>query len=285
MKRFIIISLLSAITLPILACAWIDNHNYYLFSMYAKDDFRDRVERICNDNWKAYLGSTNEYFWFDAEEVIKAAQQKGDALMVSYVQNLQKYLDCVDIEQRKQYEWNYPTKEDLCCPEAQPRGCQCLCLQQAQDKAPLTACSLLYMRCNMMQGRHHANITFWEQTASQYIETVYKDMMKNIYAGALYKTGREAEAGELFAEMGDYTSLMTQFYKKRSYLAISQHYKQNPNSKALPFLLQDFVNNAQEAEDLKNGTFGGKLFIRDINQQESWQMQRVLRVSGARRQD
>lgn len=103
-------------------------------------------------------------------------------------------------------------------------------------------------------------------------------MMKNIYAGALYKTGREAEAGELFAEMGDYTSLMTQFYKKRSYLAISQHYKQNPNSKALPFLLQDFVNNAQEAEDLKNGTFGGKLFIRDINQQESWQMQQFCEL-------
>ena len=277
MKRFIIISLLSAITLPILACAWIDNHNYYLFSMYAKDDFRDRVERICNDNWKAYLGSTNEYFWFDAEEVIKAAQQKGDALMVSYVQNLQKYLDCVDIEQRKQYEWNYPTKEDLAAQKRNLEAVNAYAFSKLKTKLR-SQHALLYMRCNMMQGRHHANITFWEQTASQYIETVYKDMMKNIYAGALYKTGREAEAGELFAEMGDYTSLMTQFYKKRSYLAISQHYKQNPNSKALPFLLQDFVNNAQEAEDLKNGTFGGKLFIRDINQQESWQMQQFCEL-------
>ena len=198
MKRFIIISLLSAITLPILACAWIDNHNYYLFSMYAKDDFRDRVERICNDNWKAYLGSTNEYFWFDAEEVIKAAQQKGDALMVSYVQNLQKYLDCVDIEQRKQYEWNYPTKEDLAAQKRNLEAVNAYAFSKLKTKLR-SQHALLYMRCNMMQGRHHANITFWEQTASQYIETVYKDMMKNIYAGALYKTGREAEAGELFA--------------------------------------------------------------------------------------
>ena len=136
----------------------------------------------------------------------------------------------------------------------------------------------IYMRCNMMLGRHHANVTFWEQTASQYIETVYKDMMKNIYAGALYKTGQEDKAGEMFAEMEDYESLMTIYYKKRSYLAISQHYKQNPNSKVLPFLLQDFVNNAQEAEDAKTGTMGGKLFIRDINEQESWQMQQFCEL-------
>ena len=274
MKRFIIISLLSAITLPILACAWIDNHNYYLFSMYAKDDFRDRVERICNDNWKAYLGSTNEYFWFDAEEVIKAAQQKGDALMVSYVQNLQKYLDCVDIEQRKQYEWNYPTKEDLAAQKRNLEAVNAYAFSKLKTKLR-SQHALLYMRCNMMQGRHHANITFWEQTASQYIETVYKDMMKNIYAGALYKTDKEEKAGELFAEMGDYNSLMTMYYKKRSYFAIQREYHLNPNSKVLPFLLQDFVNNAQEADDATNPNaagVGGKLFIRDISQNEAKQM-------------
>ena len=125
-----------------------------------------------------------------------------------------------------------------------------------------------------MLGRHQDNISFWQQTASKYIETVYKDMMKNIYAGALYKTGRLAEAGDMFAEMDDYESLSTIYYKKRSFEAIRQQYEQNPNAKVLPFLLQDFVNNAQEAEDAKNeGNIGGKFFIRDINQQESLQMQ------------
>ena len=277
MKRFIIISLLTALTLPSFACAWGDWENPYLYSMYTHDHFRERVENVCNDNWKAYLGSTEKYFWFNAEEVIKAAQQKGDALMVSYVQNLQKYLDCVSIEERKQYEWNYPTKEEI---DAQKRDLQAVrTYALGKTKSKLRSQhALLYMRCNMMLGRHQENITFWEQTASQFIDTVYKEMMKNIYAGALYKTGREAEAGELFAEMNDYESLMTQFYKKRSYLAISQHYKQNPNSKVLPFLLQDFVNNAQEAEDMKNGGFGGKLFIRDINEQESWQMQQFCEL-------
>ena len=103
-----------------------------------------------------------------------------------------------------------------------------------------------------------SNVEFWENTASQYIETVYKDMMKNIYAGALYKTGQEDRAGEIFAEQGDYQSLMTMFYQKRSYAAIRQEYLKNPNSLVLPFLMQDFVNNAQEAYDAEydEGGFG-----------------------------
>lgn len=129
--------------------------------------------------------------------------------------------------------------------------------------------ALLYMRCNMVLGLNRDNITFWENTASQFIETIYKDMMKNIYAGAIYKMGRDAEAAEIFAEQGDYNSLMTQFYKRRSFEAIRQEYQKNPNAGALPFLLQDFVNNAQEATD---ANIGGKLFIRDIKQSEAMQM-------------
>ena len=278
MKKFIVISLLTALSLPTFACAWGEPENPYLFSMYVQDDFKSRVERICNDNWKAYLGSTEEYFWFDADEVIKAARQKGDALMVSYVQNLKKYLNCVGVEQNKQYEWNYPTKEEITNQQRNLQAVRTYAFSKIKTKLR-SQHALLYMRCNMMLGRHQDNINFWQQTASQFIETVYKDMMKNIYAGALYKTGRETEAGQMFAEMDDYESLMTIYYKKRSYLAISQHYKQNPNSKVLPFLLQDFVNNAQEAEDAKGeGTLGGKLFIRNINLQESWQMQQFCEM-------
>ena len=278
MKKFIVISLLTVLSLPLFACAWGEPENPYLFSMYVQDNFKTRVERICNDNWKAYLGSTEEYFWFNADDVIKAARQKGDALMVSYVQNLKKYLDCVSVEQSKQYEWNYPSKQEIANQQRNLQAVRTYAFGKIKTKLR-SQHALLYMRCNMMMGRHQDNINFWQQTASQFIETVYKDMMKNIYAGALYKTGREAEAGQMFAEMDDYESLMTIYYKKRSYLAISQHYKQNPNSKVLPFLLQDFVNNAQEAEDAKGeGAFGGKLFIRDINQQESWQMQQFCEL-------
>ena len=224
MKRFIIISLLCVLAMPMMACLWWDTTNSYLFSMYEQKNFKNRVERICNDNWKAYLGSTEEYFWFNADDAIKAARKKGDVLMVSYLQNLKKYLNCVDIEQRKQYEWNYPTPQDI---NAQKRDLQTVRTYAiGKTKTKLRSQhALLYMRCNMILGRHQDNINFWEQTASKFIETVYKDMMKNIYAGALYKSGRTAEAGEMFAEMDDYESLMTIYYKKRSFQAISQQYQ------------------------------------------------------------
>ena len=273
MKRFIITNLLAVITLPMLACAGGWTTNYYLFSVYENEDFSNRMDEITRNNWKAYLGlADDQYYWFRADDIIKAAQAKNDALMVSYVQNLEKYLDCA---RQVSYEtWEYPTKEEL----AQRKQILLSVQTYAQSKLKTRLRSqhaLLYMRCNMLLGQHQQNITFWEQTASQYIETVYKDMMKNIYAGALYKSGQTEKAGELFAEMGDYTSLMTIYYKKRSFAAIRQEYLKNPNAKVLPFLLQDFVNNAQEADDATNPNaegIGGKLFIRDLSKAEVLQM-------------
>jgi len=269
MKRFIITNLLAIMALPMLACAWIDNHNYYLFSVCGQTDFQTRVEDICDNNWKVYLGmKEDDWFYFNSqkENIIKTARQKGDNLMISYIENLEKYLDCAREVSRE--AWDYPTKEQL----AKRKQTLTAVRTYAQSKLKTVLRSqhgLLFMRCNMLLGRHQENISFWEQTASQYIETVYKDMMKNIYAGALYKTGNGVKAGELFAEMGDYNSLMTQYYKKRSFAAIRQEYLSNPNSKVLPFLLQDFVNNAQEAYD-QDGY--GKLFVRDISKAEATQM-------------
>ena len=277
MKRFIITNLLAIMVLPMLACAGGWTTNYYLFHIYDNQEFSERVQKICTDNWKAYLGkSPDDWYWFNADEVIKFAQDKGDALMVSYLQNLEKYLDCA---RSVSYErWEYPTKEDLAARNKALQSVRTYALAKIKSRLR-SQHALLYMRCNMLLGKHPENITFWEQTASEYIETVYKDMMKNIYAGALYKTGRNAEAGELFAEMGDYNSLMTQYYKKRSFAAIRQEYLSNPNAKVLPFLLQDFVNNAQEADDATKpyGMIGGKLFIRDISQKEALDMRDFCR--------
>ena len=213
MKRFIITNLLAIMVLPMLACAGGWTTNYYLFSVYQRNDFSDRMDDITRKNWKTYLGmGDDEYFWFRADDIIKAAQAKNDALMVSYVQNLAKYLDCA---REVSYEvWDYPTKEKLAKRNKTLQAIR----TYAQSKLKTRLRSqhaLLYMRCNMLLKNHQENVGFWEQTASQYIETVYKDMMKNIYAGALYKTGQEAKAGELFAEMGDYNSLMTLYYLKR----------------------------------------------------------------------
>ena len=272
MRRFIITNLLAFVVLPLLACAGGGSYNYYLYMLCSNDDFSNRMQKICNDNWKVYLGMTQEdWFYFDADKIVATAQSKNDPLMMSYVRQLARYLDCAEQVSREQ--WDYPTKQQLAQRKVSLEAVRTYAATKLKTRLR-SQHALLYMRANMLLKRHAENVAFWEKTASQYIETVYKDMMKNIYAGALYKTGQTEEAIEIFADQGDYRSLMTLFYQKRSYAAIRQEYLKNPNTLVLPFLMQDFVNNAQEAYDAKYdmGGLAGKLFIRDITEAEAKQM-------------
>lgn len=265
MKRFSVISLLALTTLQALACAWPDTHNYYLFSVYSRqDNFADRSRQQCLDNWSSYLGEPCR--WFDAEAVAAAARRKGDALMASYVGQLERYLRCA--EEAQQERWNYPTRQQL----ADRRTTLLAVRQYAQSKLRTRLRSqhaLLFMRCNMMLGRHKENVAFWEQTASKYIETVYRDMMHNIYAGALLKTGRCDEATAIFAGQNDTESLYTYFYKTRTLAGIRSEYQRDPNAPTLPFLLQDFANNAQETVDaLQEFNMPGMLYVHQLKEQE-----------------
>ena len=264
--------------LPSAACIWTDTHNSYLYSLYDSQEFSYHADEVCRANWKAYMGIGGEveYYYFDMEETKEYAAQHGDQLMSSYLENLGLYLQCA--REVRDERWDYPTKEQL----AQRRQTLLRVRTYAEGKLKTKLRSqhaLLLMRCNMLLGRHQENVSFWEQTVTQYIETIYKDMMRDIYAGALLHTGRADEAGQIFAELGDWQSLMTQYYKRRSYQAISEEYSRDPNSAVLPFLLQDFVNNAQEAVDVYEEGWGvqGKLFIRDIQKSEAMQMCQLAR--------
>ena len=105
MKRFILISLMALLTVPMMACGWYGSDNIYLYRIYDSKEFSERVNDITTKNWIAYLGLKEDYFYFQADKVIEAARKKNDALMVSYVQNLQKYLDiCNDIRYE---QWSY----------------------------------------------------------------------------------------------------------------------------------------------------------------------------------
>ena len=226
MKKFIIISLLTIVSLPLLACAGIGTFNYYLFNLYDNDEFAYRMERITSNNWKVYMGlNEDDWFWFSEEKVTEAAKQKNDALMQSYVHQLARYLKICDDVQGDQ--WEYPTKEELAKRRTTLEAIRAYANTKLRTRLR-SQHGLLYMRANMLLGNHADNVKFWEETASQYINSVYKDMMYNIYAGALYKTGRTDEGVDIFVEQGDYRSLMTIYYKRRSYAAINDVYNANP---------------------------------------------------------
>ena len=267
MKRFIIISLLTIINVSAFGCAIPGTHNYYLFSAVGQQDFRHQTQVQCNENWQAYTGSTNYYV--DLDEAKAVAEKKGDRMMADYITQLKRYLD---VANQTQDQWDYPTKRELTRRSQILKSVQAFALSKTKTRLR-SQHALLYMRCTMMLGQHQTNVTFWEQTASKMIHTVYRDMMRNIYAGALLKTGRADEATQIFMEQGDAESLYTYYYQKRSFEAIKTIYQANANNAALPFLLQDFANNAQEAIDSQEeGNWPGKLFIRDIKKAEAMQM-------------
>ncbi len=268
MKKFFVISLLAAIALPALACFFIETHNYYLFNVRDDNHLWATAGKETDKAWQKYIGNNDEYYYFDAEEVMEVAKRKGDLLMQSYVTNLKSYLKCSDDVASDQYSWNYPTKTQLVQRDKTLSQIR-IYAQGKLNSAMKDQHALLFMRCNMLLRRHAENVQFFEKTASKYKYSPYQEMMRNIYAGALLKTGRTKDAVKIFADQGDWNSLMTQYYKKRSCQAIKQEYLSNPNSPALPFLVQDFVNNTQEAVD-KDGF--GKLFVRDISKAEAMQM-------------
>lgn len=268
MKRFIIISLLAVVAAAALACSGPAIHNYYLFSAVGSMEWAKNVDRRMLENWQSYAGDP-ELYWFDAEKLSAVAQKKGDALMVSYIAHLQKYIE-VTYEMRDQ--WEYPTKRQLLERRQKLQGIQKYAFSKTGTRLR-SQHALLYMRCNMLLGQHQTNVRFWEQTAVKYINSVYRDMMRNIYAGALLKVGRVNEATQIFMEQGDEASLYTYYYKRRSLEAIRAEYRNNANSASLPFLLQDFANNAQETIDAQSDdNWPGKLFVRDIKQQEAMKM-------------
>ncbi len=269
MKKSIVINLLLAWTTGIFACAVPATHNYYLFNTVEKNDWSQSVNERTLENWRAYAGKS-EMYWFDADDMRQIAQQKGDALMMSYIDHLKKYLDICSATQET---WNYPTKKEQLSRRETLLSVQKYAFSKTKTRLR-SQHALLYMRCNMMLGMHQQNISFWEQTASKFINSVYRDMMMNIYAGALLKSNRTDEATRIFIEQGDIASLYTYFYKKRSFEAIRAEYQHDPDSPAFPFLLQDFANNAQEAYDNQQDkdNWPGKLFVRNISLQENRQM-------------
>ena len=228
------------------ACIGIDTHNYYLFSVFNREKmgqslFTERLDAF----WKNYTnGLVDEWRWHD-KEIYAYAQQKGDKDMVAYLDELKKYLDISD---QMQETWDYPTKEQLA--ERKQTLQNMIVKADAHRNGKMgVQWRLLRMRANMVLGKHQDNLTYWHNVASQLSPSVYKDMMQNIYAGALMNTGNRIEACNEFARQGDMLSMKWGMRNYRNIAGIKTIYAENPNMAVLSYLVQDFVNNAQETLD------------------------------------
>ena len=227
-------------------------HNYYMVSFVERKLESAPFQKELDTFWHTYTeGKYDSYPTYDVTGLRAYIQYKNDAEMLSYVEDLNAYLDICN--EFFTVTWDYPDKEEL-----EMRDSLILSLQERSRKYKGTRLRsqyhLLHMRCLMLLKKWDDIKSYWQSTARRLPQSVYRNMMENIYAGALFHTGEAEPAFAIFSRQGDNASIRWSMRKYRGLAGIRKFYAQNPNSPSLPYLLQDFVNNVQETIDQNSGT-------------------------------
>lgn len=258
-KRYLIVSVLAiAGVASALACGPWSRPHYYVFSAYQRNQlgytFTDRMEKfwyeyapeLRGNNWHLGMLSSEDPQDFEnsSNVIIKAAINKKDKEMQDYLRLLVSYLSISDGV--KGDTWGYPTKEDLAQREKSLKYLNYRARSYGGTRMAGQYC-LLVMRTNMLLGDHASNLAYWSSHKDKLSASVYKDMMKDIYAGALVNSGKIDEAASIYYELGDMNSLMWLKRDERNLEGIKKEYARNPNSPSLIFLVQDFVNNTSDS--------------------------------------
>lgn len=244
--KFLVVSLLLySLAYNSYSCGDCRTHNYYMIKFCDNDTYSKRINNNIRDFYLRYTsGRFGDYNYY-SKEIAEIAKQKNDREMVSYLACLDDYLSiCSSYAET----WDYPSRETI--ENRQSKTLALLERAKKHDKGALKAQYLLLrMRCNMLLNNDFDNVEYWEKKASKLPESFFKQMMNNIYAGALYRCGKKEQALQIFAKQGDYNSIGFLFRNSRNANAIVQVYRNDCNSLGLSYLLQDFVNNAQERFD------------------------------------
>lgn len=253
MRRFfpLVSAWLLALLLPLQAKACIaeaPTHNAYLFSVYdqalmAYNPFMGRV----NDYWRSYVGSNDEHFdrLNDSTLILSTARQKGDREAAAYLTLLYAYVRA----SANLNGWDYPTKEEVA--HYNKVVADMLAAARAyRGKRFRAQYLLMQMRALFAQKNYKAAADVWARKGARQPASVFRDLMQNLYAGCLLRTGGKRQAVEIYARQQDFASLKYCVRKYRNLAGIKSIYAQNPNSATLVYLVQDFVNNTQETFDL-----------------------------------
>lgn len=256
-KSTVISILLLALSTQAWGCLWIGTNNYYMFSVFRREMMNSSLfSDQFNQFWQTYTdGKASSYKW-NEDEIMEVAKKKKDTEMTTYLTHLNKYLD---ISRELGETWDYPTKEQL----AQRKQDLNAMITQANGYTGTRLkpqWELLRMRANMVLGNHAANITQWKQKSSKLPSSAYRDMMRNIYAGALLHEGHRGEACDIYADQGDLVSIKWAMRKHRNLAGIKAIFAERPDSPTMNFLVQDFVNNVQETID----SDGDKDWVEDM---------------------
>ncbi len=251
-KRFIgtgsIVAALLTFSLSAGACiSEAPRHNNYLFSVFNRSLMDDRFTSTTDRYWQQYLGNKDVQYQWDywRDQVLKKAVKQKDTELATYCRRLNAYLgSAVNFN-----AWDYPTKQRIAKRNFVLRNLLNVS-KTYQGKRFRAQYNLLRMRALFGLKRYPEAINYWTTVGQRMPQSVYRDMMRNLYAGCLWRTGKKSQAVEIYASQEDYQSLKYCVRGYRNLAGIQKVYSINPNSATLLYLVQDFVNNVQETMDV-----------------------------------
>ena len=260
MKRFIILSALLISAVASWACTYEGRPHYYVFSVVPTKQYQQVGHAEMVKFWTDYIGDPEKGYAVDnlsfedpddfnnsENEIIKCARQKGDKETLAYLKQLVTYLRASNSLNGN--AWEYPSKEDKAKYTKTLNSVKAVASNYNGERYKAQY-ALLVMRCNLALGKDEANKSFWSRTGYAMPKgTVYRDMMKGIYAHALLKEGKADDALKIYTALGDMQSIKWLMRNKRNLKGIKDEYTADANASTLLFLVQDFVNNAQETKD------------------------------------
>lgn len=285
MKRLCIISLL--LLLPAMAkpCFDIGYGNKY-WSFFMMKEFGEEFEPDFFKFWNAYTGANlsdddlsllteNSAINLDDYKIYAAAKKKNDSEMLEYLrlnniyrQRRNNDYDLCSNLYKEAYEakgedydeewsaWYYPTKDDL--DKAKANLDEVITAARAYKGTKYAdRYILLTMRALFQSGQFEEVINYYSQNLSRIpVGSDCLPLIDALYAGALLRTGKKDEAIEIYAKINDNVSLSWCVAGKYEYEALMNIYNKNHNSKAIPWVMIQFINNIEF--ELRRTEFYGK---------------------------
>ena len=227
--------------LPASSCIFEITHNYYLYRILPDAGEEPTFLAQTVEDWARYVGRPTDdirYQLFDFDRIdfaqwdttshplIAAVRRKHDTERLDYLKNLALYQH--SIATLHPQSWDYPTAEAL--TQARTQLAQVGIAARGYRGRTLAAqYVLLQARCAFEEKRYQDVVDLWKTTGKSLPDSPYKAWMRNLYAGALLRTGHRAEAVDIYAEQGDLQSLRWAVRDERNLAGIRRIYAENPN--------------------------------------------------------
>ena len=261
MKRFLLISLLmlAAVTSAFACCAPFVTR-YYIYYTPEHESWTDRRDKALAAEWSQLLRTPVtvenvteldwQYKWKKDDPKKKTDNPILDICFdgrhVALLEYLEFLNDC-NKELRFSYdEWDYPSKEQIARHEANLRSYASIAAERTKGKFG-SQYRLMQMRCAFALKDYPQCERLWN--AAPKSSSVFTEMMRNLYAGVLYRTGRKTEAYAIYTDMGDTESALWCAMKTGDLNNIREFYNQDPNSAVIPYLIPELCANVQETVD------------------------------------